>query len=338
MSANILDTCIVNCYYCHNNSVKWCYGVAVITQSGGRAMGAFDWDLGFQGGRTAPGGTSFSTGGSSHLIRSAERLAASGRFDFAIEQLAVAQRLDPENRYIQAIMDRIRIQQNFPQGEHTQSENPAAGIGKLAITVGSQFAHGLRSFEDDSKLAPEDVPTKIRFLTNMADQYLENGSSEKAFDSLMKAYLLDPLSPYVLAAEKTVLPVWNTLRRQTNGPSTDHSGLEVNELNTMSNIGSANMTPPNSTNLGSPFNPGPSRTGSLPQTADDQQRMDMLKQQKEQERLEKERTVWREASQPPKIFGEDDPANLSSPQQPQEQSRPRPTGLFSKLRLGKFLE
>jgi hypothetical protein len=302
-------------------------------------MGSFDWGFGFQGGRNTSRGTSFSPGGSSHLIRSAERLAASGRFDFAIEQLAVAQRLDPENRYIHAIMDRIRVQQNFPQIENTQSDSSVMGVGNLAITVGPQFAGGVKSPEDDARLTPEDVPKKIRFLTNMADQYLEGGSSEKAFDSLMKAYLLDPLSPYVIAAEKTVLPAWETLRRQNHRVGFDPSDPTFNELNNMSNIGTANMAPPSSNSLGSPFNPRPSQSTSLPQSAEEQLRMEILKQQKEQERLEKERTVWREASKAPRVFGEDDPTSLSpSQQQAQEQPKPRPTGLFSRLRLGKFLE
>src|SRR5512144_289587 len=92
---------------------------------------------GFRQGR----GIEFSKGGSSHLIRSAEKLAASGRFDFAIEQLTVAQQLDPENKYIQAVIDRIRVMRNSPRDSNTTLtqllDNP--GPSPLAVTVGPQF-------------------------------------------------------------------------------------------------------------------------------------------------------------------------------------------------------
>jgi hypothetical protein len=78
--------------------------------------------------------------------------------------------------------------------------------------------------------------------------------------------------------------------------------------------------------------------GPLSQPADEQLRMELLKQQKEQERLEKERSVWRDASKPPKIFGEDDSMGLDATQSTSEPQKAPPTGLFSKLRLGKFLE
>jgi hypothetical protein len=155
----------------------------------------------------------------------------------------------------------------------------------------------------------------------------------------MRAYLLDPLSPYVIAAEKTVLPAWETMRGQNSRLGNDRAGVTVHELNNMSNIGTANMTPQNSNSLGSSFNPRPSQPATSAQSADEQMRIETLKLQKEQERLEKERTVWREASQAPRIFGEDDPVNLSSQQQqPQEPPKHQSTGLFSRLRLGKFLE
>jgi hypothetical protein len=301
-------------------------------------MGSFDSGLGFQGlGNTQPG-VGFSIGGASHLIRSAEKLAASGRFDFAVEQLAVAQQLDPGNKYIHAIIDRIRVLQNISENGNSKLDIQTEKPTQLSVTVGRQFADGIRSSEDDQRFTPDDIHTKIRFLTNMADQYLENGSSDKAFDSLMKAYLLDPLSPYVIATEKTVLPAWEHNRGQSR-LNADRSDSSNEVSNNMSNIGNLSMAPSNSNDINSPFSPRPSQPSSLSQSADEQLRMEMLMQQKEQERFEKERTVWREASKAPKIFGEDDPVNLSTQQQPApERPKPQSSGLFSKLRLGKFLE
>ena len=282
---------------------------------------------GFQGSRTFRG-LEFSKGGSSHLIRSAEKLAASGRFDFAIEQLNVAQQLDPENKYIQAIIDRIRVMQNSPQDGNatiaTLLDSP--NKGPLAITVGPEFANGVRSSNGDQPLTPDAIHTKIRFLTNMANQYLESGSSEKAFHSLMKAYLLDPLSPYVVAAEKTVLPAWENLK--TDKHHMLHTTLDK-EFQT--------MAPSPFNDINSQSLPQPVR--SMDSSTDEQLRMEMLRQQKEQERVEKERVIWREASKPPKIFGEDDPTNFPAPpREEQQQPRAHSGGLFSRLRLGKFLE
>ena len=301
-------------------------------------MGSSDLDFGFQGSKNTQVGNDFTTGGASHLIRSAERLAASGRFDFAIEQLTVAQRLDPENEYIHAIIDRIRVLQ-----DHTQDDslNPGSGVERsvqLSVTVGPQFTDGLRSKEGDQGATDEDVHKKIRFLTNMANQFVENGLSEKAFDSLMKAYLLDPISPYVIAAEKTVLPAWEFTRTQNNA-QIGRSDATIGTSKNISNMATETMTPSNSDRVNSPLTPPQYRPSSLSQSADEQLRMEALKQQKELERVEKERWIWREASKAPRVFGEDDPVNLASSQrQEPEQPKPQVTGLFSKLRLGKFLE
>ena len=333
MLANWLDTGHQDCYLYHGNLTKAERNVAIIT-SGGDEMGSSDLDFGFQGLRNTQFGNNLTTGGASHLIRSAERLAASGRFDFAIEQLTVAQRLDPENRYIHAIIDRIRVLQDNAQDESSNPDSISERSGQLSVTVGPQFADGLKSKEGGQQTTDEDVPKKIRFLTNMANQFVENGLSEKAFDSLMKAYLLDPISPYVIAAEKTVLPAWEFTRTQNN-PQTGQPESTIGTSN-MSKLATENMIPSNSDRANSAFTSAQSRS---PQSSDEQLRMEVLRQQKEHERVEKERGIWREASKAPRVFGEDDPVNPpSAHQQVPEPPKPQATGLFSKLRLGKFLE
>jgi hypothetical protein len=67
-----------------------------------------------------------------------------------------------------------------------------------------------------------------------------------------------------------------------------------------------------------------------------EQRLEFLKQQKELERKEKERSIWRRASKTSNLFGAED----AQPPETDKQSEPKPTkyeGLFSKLRRGKFL-
>ena len=291
-------------------------------------MATFGWGPNLRGSRSSDSNREFSSGGASHLIRSAEKLASSGRYNHAIEQLTVAQRLDPDNKYIQAIIDRIQMVQNSIQEEARTQGADDASSSPLAVTVGRNFATGIKSKEDEPVLSPDDIHTRVRFLTNMAEQYLERGSSEQAFDSLMNAYLLDPLSPYVIASEKSVLPAWESARTRIVSRSDDRS-FTNEPVMTTSTVGS----------IGTPLGGRPMQHGSPGQTNDEQLRMELLKQQKEQERIEKERSVWRDASKPPKIFGEED--SVTSPDETQAASDPKKvpsTGLFSKLRLGKFLE
>jgi hypothetical protein len=219
------------------------------------------------------------------------------------------------------------------EGKQTESDR------WLSVTVGRQFADGIKASVDDQILTPEDIHTKIRFLTNMADQFLESGASEKAFESLMKAYLLDPLSPYVMASEKTILPAWESTKNNSPRSSLQQEGTLLSDrYHDMSNTGSMNMAR-STPGLNSSPDHHSSRPGPLPQPGDDQLRVELLRQQKEQERQEKERAVWREASRPPKVFGEDDTLNgASEQQQTPEKPKQQPTGLFSRLRLGKFLE
>lgn len=258
--------------------------------------------------------------GTSHLIRSAEKLASSGRYEFALEQLAVAQRLDPENKYIQAIIDRIR------SAEKEGTSNQPQGPNKLTVSVGPKFKEGIRSQVDDEPVSPEAVATQVRALTQKAEQYLDKGRSDMAFASLMKAYLLDPLSPYVIASEKAVLPAWESAK--ITGRASLASSFEEN-LDSMFNNGTSTMSFQN-----------PYGQNSSPVSPEEQLRMEMLKQKKEQERLDRERAVWREASKPPKIFGDEVTEKTPPPLPTSENSeqKPRTSGLFSKLKLGKFLE
>lgn len=76
----------------------------------------------------------------------------------------------------------------------------------LSVTIGADFASPTAS--------PVDIQNQIIKLTNAAQQYLKNGQSALAFDSLMEAYLLDPLNPHVLSCEKSVLPAWENYRQQ----------------------------------------------------------------------------------------------------------------------------
>jgi hypothetical protein len=79
----------------------------------------------------------------------------------------------------------------------------------LSVTIGSDFGK-----VGGSAGSGRDVQSQISRLTGAAEQYLKRGQSALAFDSLMEAYLLDPLNPLVVSCEKNVLPAWEAFRNK----------------------------------------------------------------------------------------------------------------------------
>ena len=73
---------------------------------------------------------------------------------------------------------------------------------------------------------------RVRELTDAAGTLLNRGLSESAFETLMNAYLLDPVSPDVLACEKRVLPAWELFRKQRTDLSVQ--ALRMREQNASS--------------------------------------------------------------------------------------------------------
>jgi hypothetical protein len=237
----------------------------------------------------------------SQLIRSAERFMSQRKYSSAREQLSVARSIDPRNTYIDAILDRLAALEQ-PVSAHTVAHDTSR---YLSVSVGPEFADGIRS--NEPVLPAGELLTRVRQLTNMAERLLESGSPESAFDTLMKAYMLDPVSPYVASCEKTVLPAWRQLRAY---PSSSQQEETVNISHT---------------------SPPPAQEQS-----EQAKRLETLKLQKEMERRESERAVWREASSPPTVFGiadgtQDRNTGTGAAAHNEDQS------LFSKLKRGKFL-
>jgi hypothetical protein len=96
----------------------------------------------------------------------------------------------------------------------------------FSVTIGPEFGKIGKS-EPLSK----DLESQITRLTGAAEQYLQRGQSALAFDSLMEAYLLDPLNPRVVSCEKNVLPAWEAFRNKQSSvpasvaPMTDEQRL-----------------------------------------------------------------------------------------------------------------
>ena len=241
------------------------------------------------------------------IIRVAEKLIETRQFDLAMQKLSVAQRMEPDNIYITAIVERMH---------RLAAESSSAGRF-LALTVGDEFEDGIKPDSDKLHQA-EDIDVQIRKLTSKATELIRRGAYETAFDSLMNAYFLDPVSPTLMESEKTLLPAIEMMRKQKTGKG-----------------GSERMR-----GLAS-LPPSARQTGSLSLSAQESQRLEELKRQKESERMDKERAIWREASRLPKML--EDILEPVPPKEPVDAPPPAPEnqkepgGFFSKLRHGKFL-
>jgi len=238
-------------------------------------------------------GTQSSTGVSQY-IRNAERLLAEEKYGSAMDQLIVAQQLEPDNQYIRAIMERVASLQ-----ARKSSSTPTRPLG---VTVGKE-TNGV------PEPTPHDLQVVVKELTEAAQRYQQQDQLETAFNTLMKAYLLDPTSPHVLSAEKTVLPAWQLLQKRTGKLEPLSSRTPALQRDTPTVQFDAVTT----------------------------QRLHQLREQKEQERHERERMLWREASNPPKILeGEKTAPTQEQPVEPTPGSEEE-HGILSRLRKRKFL-
>lgn len=239
-----------------------------------------------------------------HLIRSAERFISQQKFELARNQLDVARQLAPRNSYIGAIIERLSELE-------TVVSRPTALT--LSPTIDPRSAAGFLTPEspDESR----EVQTRVRQLTSAAERSLEEGSVENAFNSLMKAYLLDPVSPFVLSCEKTLLPVWENAHPSSPSHAAEEDSMTSRQLS--QHRFTDQLSPSGGTSLD-------------PEQA---QRIEVLKRQKEAERAERERARWREASRPPTAASSATEPRVS----PSDQEREEVRSLFTKMKLGKFL-
>jgi len=238
------------------------------------------------------------------IIRVAEKCIEAREFERAMDQLTAAQRMDPDNFYINAIIERI----------HRLASEESNGGRFLALTIGDEFETGIRPGDNEGK-SGEELDARVKKLTSKASELLRRGAYETAFDSLMNAYLLDPVSPAVIESERTLLPAIEMMRKRGT----------IKE-------GSQRMNPYDT------LPPSGRRPEGATLSADDARRIDELKRQREQERFESERAMWREASRAPHV-PETPLLPESTVQEPGAAPLPEKehTGFFAKLRHGKLL-
>jgi hypothetical protein len=94
------------------------------------------------------------------------------------------------------------------------TSDSSQGRKSFGVTIGPEFG----SIGKSDPLSKE-LDVQITRLTGAAEQYLKRGQSALAFDSLMEAYLLDPLNPHVVSCEKDVLPAWEAFRNKQSVPT-----------------------------------------------------------------------------------------------------------------------
>ena len=131
--------------------------------------------------------------GVSELIRRAEKHIKAGNLSRASDLLSNARSLEPANEYIGAIMERIALRERAP--------------GTMTATPNTQAAALLQA-------AQNDLQQQVKRLTADARSLFERGAYVTAFDTLMKAYLLDPLSADVMKTEELIVPAFEQVRKR----------------------------------------------------------------------------------------------------------------------------
>jgi hypothetical protein len=136
------------------------------------------------------------------LISSAEEHIESKQYAVALEQLSVAEQIEPNNKSIQMIRSLVQSLQLDQKKMSPMKRFFSATVDPKSPTgFSGEPANGQGS----------GLQKRIRSLTSSAEYFLSRGNVDNAFESLMRAYLLDPLAPEVLACEKRVLPAWHTM-------------------------------------------------------------------------------------------------------------------------------
>jgi hypothetical protein len=170
--------------------------------------------------------------GVSQYVRTAEKLLAAGRYRTALEALSVAQEFDPHNSFLPNIIERALILEAESAENNAAKQGGSNGNGRrhsLPVTVAKQFESGVKG--DELPLSSEDVHRRVKMLVDAANVFLGRGLNESAFESLMRAYLLDPLAPEVISGEQKILPVIEMMgdrRRATARLSSDDRTIQSN--------------------------------------------------------------------------------------------------------------
>jgi hypothetical protein len=183
-----------------------------------------------------------STSGISQYVRTAEKLLAAGRYRIALDALSVAQEFDPHNSSLPNIIERALVLEANSAVNDAAKQEGSNGNGRrpyLSVTVGKHFESGVK--DEETPLTAEEVHTRVKMLVDAANVFLGRGLNESAFESLMRAYLLDPLAPEVISGEKSILPVLEVMGDGPGGKISTRTSSE--DRTTESNSASLKEAP-----------------------------------------------------------------------------------------------
>lgn len=161
------------------------------------------------------GATRQASGGILQYVRTAEELIRGGKYGVALDALAVAKELEPNDPSLQPLVEKVL----HAQARMATSSFQRIGVATLAekggrylgVTVGREFGGGIRTDSGGESASLDELQERIRFILDVADSFLMRGMTESAFESLMCAYMLDPLAPDVIRSEEKILPVLEAL-------------------------------------------------------------------------------------------------------------------------------
>jgi len=271
------------------------------------------------------------------LIRTAEEDIAAGKHLLALGLLAEAARREPANQYVAALVTRADrgIESDCaslpdPVGDGSESDRRA----RLAtLAPRGEFGDGVGLLPPGS---PDPaLQWRVRLLTTVATNLYERGSIEEAVQSLMKAHLLDPNSPYVEACERLLQPALETMRKRpevtppVRKPSVEQDDQGREHLTSYLQRNALTVSHDAAARAEVDVRPH--------HTAGESRRLEALRARQDLERRKREIMQWRQASGPPgqhpgkrvKVAGTRIP-----PAQPQD--TPQLSTFFSKLKQGRL--
>lgn len=130
------------------------------------------------------------------LITSAEEYIESRQYAAALEQISAAELIEPGNKSIRMIRELVKSLQ-------AKGGSPSVLNRLFSITREQKTPTRTGRTHDGRR--------RVRSLITSAEQFLSRGEVDNAFESLMRAYLLDPVAPEVIECEHHVLPAWQQL-------------------------------------------------------------------------------------------------------------------------------
>lgn len=189
----------------------------------------------------------------------------------------------------------------------------------------------------DEFLSPQELESRVKRLTAVAVNLFRRGSYEPAFETLTKAYLLDPSSPHVIACEQTLMPALEFMRKRGSfSNADDHAGSSENLQLARVLIQQMECLAKGEGNL--PKNSAIDKNSPSTDPAEilQQQRIEALKRHHEETKRQREVQMWRNASNPPKIVSKKKEKLQADPGDHPSEAPKISGGLLSRLKQGKF--